>query len=210
MAIYKVGFVLEGKSDRYVIPTLVKRLVQNQHEQLTIQEDFLQSPKKGHGFISELANLNANFRSRGAHCVVAVVDSSSSKEHVYREKFEQVARQATDTPLAFVPLAYGIAVHEMEAWLLADQAALKAVTRGDLRRMTWVDHPESIPDPKEYLAKIVFDMAGKNLPFADYAQIWVKEVDLKRLKQRCPHFADFADRLLQVIDTFVKQHGPTP
>ena len=122
-----------------------------------------------------------------------------------------MAKQAMEMPLQFVPLAYGIAMQELEAWMLADEKAFLSIIGGRLRRKKWLTHPEKIDDPKAHIRDLIKDSTGDfRYLFSDYVEQLAETIDLETLKQCCPRFADFAGRLLEVIDTLIKQHGPTP
>lgn len=80
-----------------------------------------------------------------------------------------------------------IPVQELEAWILADNAAMSAVVRSWEEKE--VQSPESIPSPKEYLQKM---SRGENkkprYDPANHNPTIVKKLDLDKVARKCPSF----------------------
>jgi hypothetical protein len=80
-----------------------------------------------------------------------------------------------------------VPVQELEAWIIADNAAVQAVVRS--WQVTDITSPERIRDPKEYLKKMSrgpnmkprYDPANHNPDIA-------KDLDLDKVAQKCPSF----------------------
>jgi hypothetical protein len=90
-----------------------------------------------------------------------------------------------------------VILHELEAWLLADEEAISRVTRSRSGKPAVpVNKPlESIINPKETLGKVLSDAKVYYTPAV--AHEIARESDLDRIKYRCPSFGEF---LQAVID----------
>jgi len=85
----------------------------------------------------------------------------------------------------------GLAVHSLEAWLLADEAAAFAMFDGD-RSNVLFPSPEQELSPKATLNRIVRTLtSGQEVSFAPFADELAQEIRLALLRQRCPHFDEF-------------------
>lgn len=87
-------------------------------------------------------------------------------------------------------------VEEMDAWMLADERAIKVVLEGlsshRVGTISVPNRPEKVHRPKDVLSRIF--QAQKRPSYNDYVhapKIAKSLVDLKRLKRRCPIFKEF-------------------
>jgi hypothetical protein len=77
----------------------------------------------------------------------------------------------------------------LEAWLIADPAALKSII-GVERSFT---RPERIPDPKSDLIRLFARAAGYT---PEIARRIAEKIDLELLGRRCPRFLAFREAVL--------------
>ena len=150
----KLGFALEGNSDYPVIPSLTRRVVQVTFGGIGLSEDSVLRPRKrGHGFIRELPTFAQQLRDDGVDIVVAIVDTDNTKVNERRRLLDESKQRCVERGIA-VCVASGLAVQALEAWLLADEAAIFRVFDG-VRSSVTFHTPEQEPMPKNTLNQIV-------------------------------------------------------
>ncbi len=199
MRTLKLGFALEGNSDYPVIPRLARRVVAEAFPQVPLAEDSLLRPRKrGHGFISELPTFARQLQDEGADILVAVVDTDDALIADRRKLLQEGKSRCADLQIP-VCLAEGLAVRKLEAWLLADEAAIFKVFDGDQSAVTFPS-PEQEPDPKGVLNYIVRVLTeGREITFASFAVELTEAIRLPLLRQRCGHFDEFARNLTNCV-----------
>ena len=199
MATLKLGFALEGNSDYPVIPCLAQRLISEYDPQIILATNSVLRPRKrGHGFIQELSTFASQLRDDRVDIVVAVVDTDNTQIGERRRLLQEAKRRCADLGLA-VCIADGLAVRSLEAWLLADEAAAFAVFDGE-RSNVLFPYPEQDPTPKATLNRIVRTLTdGQEVSFAPFAGELAQEIRLATLRQRCPHFDEFARNLINCV-----------
>jgi len=117
--------------------------------------------------------------------------SKGKKAEVYRNHIHQKADQEYHE--RFFP---HVAVHELEAWILADRDALNAPGVEEIA------NPEDVNlenPPSKRLDDIFFEHQMR--PYSkgnDQSLLW-KEVDVRKVYARCPHFAAFLNDLAKVV-----------
>ncbi len=199
MRTLKLGFALEGNSDYPVIPRLARRVVADVFPQVPLAEDSLLRPRKrGHGFISELPTFARQLQDEGADILVAVVDTDDALIADRRKLLQEGKSRCADLQIP-ICLAEGLAVRKLEAWLLADDAAIFKVFDGDQSAVTFPS-PEQEPDPKGVLNYIVRVLTeGREVTFASFAVELTEAIRLPLLRQRCGHFDEFARNLTNCV-----------
>jgi len=199
MSTLKLGFALEGNSDYPVIPCLARRVVVEYAPQVVWAEDSILRPRKrGHGFIRELPAFAQQLRDDGVDIVVAVVDTDSTQISERRRLLREAKEHCVELGVA-VCIAEGLAVRSLEAWLLADEAAVFEVFDGDRSSMTFPS-PEHDPMPKVTLNRIVRALTeGREVTFASFADELAQAVRLPVLCQKCSHFDEFAHNLINCV-----------
>jgi hypothetical protein len=199
MPVLKLGFALEGNSDYPIIPRLARRLIAEYDPAIVLANDPVLRPRKrGHGFIRELPNFAQQLGDDGVDIVVAIVDTDSTQVNE-RRRLLQEARQRCTAIGVGVCLADGLAVHALEAWLLADEAAVFAVFDG-VRSAVTFPSPEQDLTPKATLNGIVRTLTqGQEVSFVPFAEEMVQHMRLKVLRQRCSHFDEFARNLINCV-----------
>jgi hypothetical protein len=199
MSSLKLGFVLEGNSDYPVIPCLARRVVAESFPAVALASDSVLRPsKRGHGFVGELPTFVRQLQGDGVHIVVAVVDTDSTQIGERLRLLRDAKQRCTELGMA-VCIAEGLAVRALEAWLLADEAAIFRLFDGDRSSVTF-SSPEHDPAPKSTLNRIVRLLtAGREVTFASYAAELAEAIRLPVLRQRCSHFDEFAHTLINCV-----------
>ncbi|MEK6608317.1 MAG: hypothetical protein AABZ30_11695, partial [Myxococcota bacterium] len=87
--------------------------------------------------------------------VVFVVDARPAVFAVLRTELTAARANA-----GYLPLAFGLAVHEIEAWLLADPEARRAGMDADCAALAY-GRPEDDPDPKTTFASWLGDARAR-------------------------------------------------
>ncbi len=196
MPVLKLGFALEGNSDYPIIPRLARRLIADHDPAIVLASDSVLRPRKrGHGFIRELPNFAQQLRDDDVDIMVAIVDTDSTQVNERRRLLHEARQRCTTIGVA-ICLAEGLAVHALEAWLLADEAAVFAVFDGERSAVTFTS-PEQDPMPKATLNGIVRALTqGQEVSFVPFAEELVRYMSLPVLRQRCSHFDEFARNLI--------------
>lgn len=89
------------------------------------------------------------------------------------------------------PVKFLVVVRELEAWLLADESAISAVTG---KRAARVQNPEDISDPKERLKKILSE--ARISYTAEVARKIAASAKVETVEARCPSFKEFREAVL--------------
>jgi hypothetical protein len=199
MRTLKLGFALEGNSDYPVIPRLARRTVMEEYSQIQLAEDSVLRPRKhGHGFISELPTFVRQLQDDHSDIVVAVVDTDNTLQRERLELLRKAKQRCIELGIT-VCIAEGLAVRKLEAWLLADEAAIFKVFDGD-RAGVRFPSPEADPNPKQTLNQIVRTLTtGREVTFASYAVELADTIRLPLLRQKCSHFDKFARNLVNCV-----------
>jgi len=199
MPMLKLGFALEGNSDYPVIPCLARRVVLESFPETALaQASVLRPSKRGHGFIRELPTFARQLRDDGVDVVVAVVDTDATQINERLRLLREAKQRCAELGVA-VCIAEGLAVRSLEAWLLADEAAVFSVFDGD-RASVKFPSPEHDPMPKSTLNRIVRTLtAGREVSFASFADELAEAIRLPVLRQKCPHFDEFVRNLVNCV-----------
>lgn len=89
------------------------------------------------------------------------------------------------------PVKLLVVVKELEAWLLADEDAVKAVTG---KKATSVQNPENVSNPKERLQSILSE--ARISYTAEIARKIAANTRVEALESRCPSFKQFQEAIL--------------
>ncbi len=199
MRTLKLGFALEGNSDYPVIPCLARRVIAESFPEVQLAEDLQLHPsKRGHGFISELPIFARLLQDEGADILVAVVDTDDALI-ADRRKLLQEAKEKCIAAQIPICIADGLAVRALEAWLLADEAAVFKVYDGDQAAVKFPT-PEQEPEPKGVLNQMVRVLTeGREVTFVTSAAELAEAIRLPLLRQRCGQFDEFARNLTNCV-----------
>jgi hypothetical protein len=200
----KLGFALEGNSDYPVIPCLTRRLITEHFPEILLDDDSTLRPRKrGHGFVAELPTFAKQLREDGVDIVIAIVDTDNKLERE-RINLMQKAKERCLQQRVAVCIADGLAVRKLEAWLLADEAAIFKVFDGDRTNVNFPS-PESDSDPKRTLNQIVRKLTnGRELTFASFARELADSVRLRVLRQKCAYFDKYSQHLLNCVKEWLR------
>jgi hypothetical protein len=180
------------------VRVLTRRILEERHSAPLASERFIrgrwarvqkQGMKSTDGFRVKVAATVAAYQARMPDCegLVAVVDRDKphhagrlAELHAGREEARKQGVALADRT------AVGMAVEEVEAWLLADHDFM---TSG-LGRDKGVPRPEELRRPKEEYRRILQELGHD--PGECYDRI-ANEASLKILRDKCPSFAAFAE-----------------
>lgn len=128
-----------------------------------------------------------DLHSGECNLLVIVVDRDGHTERLRLLQLGRDDAEVTGNPLAAFTVV-GIAQEMIEAWLLADPAALSSIlqTRGA------ESSPEDLPDPKSRLDELI-DSARRAVG-ETYDEL-AKRADLQTIRDRCGHFDRLADEI---------------
>jgi hypothetical protein len=126
--------------------------------------------------------------------VVMIVDAT-------KDQFQYVIAAANDAALecasqsTIVPVVIGVAVHEIEAWLLADELSRIAAFGDEIGKRPLPGSPEELSDPKSVWRSL--HGQTRSDPDEDARDYWLRRraawLTLRRevARSRCPQFAAF-------------------
>jgi hypothetical protein len=166
-------------------------------------------PTRAGGPTRELrAVIEAVISNARPQAIVAVIDARPDMledfEIDLRERLEPIAHDAS------VPLAVGFAVHEIEAWLLADPYSRRSAFQ-DVHEARFATGIEKIDDPKSLWAQLDGE-AVSNIPDAELARddrrrlAWAS-MRPDEVRRACPlGFAPFLDRLERTLLPLLIRH----
>lgn len=175
----------EDLSDAESLKVLIRRIACN--DRLTVHT-------KGYGGCSELLRKGArdlDELSDGGYERFVVAYDADQQDPVAR--FAEARSCVVErSHVASSACCVVVPIQELEAWLLADVAALSKKWRG------WepkpIANPELIRDPKEHLERLSRD--SKRRPRYSHAtdNPWLaKQVNLALVEEKCPSFVVLAD-----------------
>jgi hypothetical protein len=195
----KLGFALEGNSDYPVIGHFARRIVEERFPTLSLAGvSVLRPRKRGHGFVSELPAFARQLQDERVDIMVAVVDTDDRQVSERRRLLREAKERCSHLRIPLC-LAEGLAVRQLEAWLLADELAIFRVFDGDRAGVAF-PNPEQEPDPKATLNHIVRTLTdGREVTFVPFADELAAAIRLAVLSQRCPHFDEFARNLINCV-----------
>ncbi len=189
----KILLVAEGKHEHGgALQQLVSRVLGGNHE---FEADRLaNSPVrvhgKGRGYEKKAIRWLMVAQKRGYDALIPLVDRD---ENMDRESELKIAQQyPTAIGDKHLPRAMGVAVEMYDAWIFADEQALSRVVGAIIQTQ---QAPEAIAKPKEHLRMLLQREAGQTPNAKLYSDV-AGEIDLKRLRSRCPAgFGTFAQRI---------------
>lgn len=127
-----------------------------------------------------------------ASAIVVVVDRGGEKNRGRLAELRKGREDAVADGL-LCPAALGLAIEELEAWLLADEVTLSSVTAQKIAGV--IGEPEAQADPKSILAGYCHGRADGLREGRLHDEIALK-LDLGKLRKRCPKgFGPFYDEV---------------
>jgi hypothetical protein len=146
----KIGVIAEEQNDIDVLYELTCKL--------TAENNFSFRKRLGHGCGRLRRKCNTwsrNLVEGGCSHLVVIHDLDTKDEDALRKELEASVRN-----IAYTGHLILIPIYEIEAWLLSDPLALKQTFSMKVVPNIKV-HPETIPQPKEYLRDIVWRYCRK-------------------------------------------------
>ena len=179
----------EDRSDVDALVVLVKRI--SNRANATVY-------RKGFSGCGELLNKASShildFALQGATHFIICHDSDGNDP----ENIRQAVRKAILPKLNLSDYTHGIIVpvQELEAWMIADEEAIKRVIPSlDIKPVL---QPESVKSPKEWL--ISESRKGRSRPLyapATYNARVAEQLDVDKVKKKCRSFAELVDFISQ-------------
>ena len=175
----KMGVIAEENNDVDVISAITAKIVRD--------NSFSVAKFVGHGCGKVRRKCSAwakNLKDKGCDLIVVIHDLDRHKESELRQDLEGKL-ECTEGTAALVL----IPIEEMEAWLLTDGKALKAVFK--MRRIPKIPkNTEAIQSPKEFLADVVSSNSKTQYLNTTHNKKLAAEIGLDSLNQ-CPSFTTF-------------------
>jgi hypothetical protein len=188
MTIY--GIVVEGGYDETVLTEIIKKCFSSEIEIIA---------RKCGGKDKLLTKFPAylesfRFGKQGSHVDKAIVirDAHGKNPEELKEKMgSKIANRNYLFDVKFI-----IIIHELEAWLLADEEAISRVTqsRSEKPVARVKENLESISHPKEKLEEMLSEAKIYYTP--EVAREIAKESDLDKIESRCPMFREFRQAIM--------------
>ena len=141
---------------------------------------------KGKGYFKRALRWMFEAQKRGYDAVVLLIDQDDRPERI--KEFDD----AQDYGEIGIRRAQGIAIRTIDAWILADEAALSTVLGCSVDRQR---NPETISDPKS-ICRALRDESGTDIRLSEMYSAVAATADVAILAKRCPKgFSPFADRV---------------
>ncbi len=135
------------------------------------------------------------YHSEGCSAFVISYDSDGNN---IKERYDDAHSKIIKASGLNVPYVLLIPNEEIEAWILADNVAIKSVIK------TWepveILHPETVKDPKEHLERIT--KGGNKKPRYSHAlhnPIVAQYLDLEIVYNKCPSFRPLKTFLMELF-----------
>ena len=167
------GLIVEGEHDIIIYDKLLRKIGYIPKIRET----------RGNGrLIKKIHSWVGLLRRKGLSKIIALKD-------LHDKSIKEVVKKTQHFPND-VPLC--LAIRTVEAWIIADEEALKQQFRKP--RIRQVHNPENIEKPKEMLRNI-FQRHGKSyVARRDLPKI-IDALDLDRVRRKCPSFVIFENIL---------------
>lgn len=189
----KVGVIAEEKNDIEVLYELTRKLIN--------ENSFSFSHFVGHGCGKLRRKCGAwaeNLIKRGCTLLVVIHDLDKRNEFQLRATLEGHIKG-----LPFKHSVVLIPIEEIEAWLLSDPNAIKAVF--NMRKIPRIpNQPERISDPKKFLSNLITRNSKSHYLNTIHNRKIAAELVIRSLK-RCPSFSRYPVFLSEAL----KKHNGT-
>jgi hypothetical protein len=187
------------------VRVLIRRVLEEKLGTALASERFVRRPwarvhkvdvRTTSGFQVKLAKTIEFYQKTMPDCdgIAVVVDRDHLRHASKLEKLQAGREQARSDGFGLADqTALGLAVEEVEAWLLADHDYWNGV----LKRSKAFGNPEEIPKPKEVYRKALEELG--HVPDECYDRI-AAEASLAKIRERCEAFDAFAQEVEQRIE----------
>ncbi len=184
------------------VRVLVRKVVDAREGRSTSEFEVLgveapRAHRKERGDTRRLSLALSEMKAFGCHSVAFVIDADGYTDRLSRLEDE---RLAIERVAGEQPIALGVAVQTVEAWLLADETALNGAVAPEPKIVTQPD-PESLWGAARTPAhpKAIFEAfvaMGAQPTAAPYDAV-ASRTRIDVLEKRCPSFRRFADEVRQ-------------
>lgn len=188
----KILLVSEGASElRGALENLVRRIglqddVEIEHEKVSKRE-LRAHHGKGKGYFKRAVRWMMDAEKRGYDGLILLIDEDGNAERV-----KEIAQAQDDVSVTVVRRALGVAIRTFDAWMLADETALRRVLECEISRQP---DPETLNHPKQRCGDLLKQSAVDLAPSSFYAAL-AAVIDIGNLEKRCEKgFARFAKRV---------------
>jgi Domain of unknown function (DUF4276) len=180
------AILAEDNSDAEALAHIVRRY---------LNDDGLSIKKKGYDGCGALCSKGArdikSWLAQGVSRFVICHDADSTPPSIVREK---VLRCVVRPSSVQEQCCVTIPIQEIEAWMIADEAAITTVIPSF--RFRGHPHPETIPSPKEWLISQSKAANGKPLYSpATFNPVVARHLRFELVARKCPSFRTFIDCL---------------
>ena len=187
-----IGIIAEDESDVRVLKVLVRKFT-------TKKFSTSQFTGKGCGPLKrKTPGWCEAFTKKGCQAVVLVHDLDTKNADKLRQQLEALL-----VGVGMLHKFVVIPVEELEAWLLADFAAVKCAMNL-VKLPKAIPHPETIDSPKEHLASIVKSHSKdqkKMYVNTVHNELIANHIDVKKISKTCPSFAYLSQFVAAAIGT---------
>jgi hypothetical protein len=189
MSASSYGIIVEGDSDSAVYDAIIRRLT-------SLDVHIKQLPCEGKTnlmkkFPSLLRTFEYEMGGNPVDMAIVIVDADGRNPLEVEERM-RIKIQGKNYPFPLDVRFYAVE-KAMDAWLLADAAAISAAVQGRGGRPLTksYDDPEGLLDPKEWFRKLLTD--HKATYTAELCREIDQRINLDVLSQRCRRFPAFAE-----------------
>jgi len=183
------------QSPRGVIPILVLRSLKQGCKQSTLSfERHARHFARLHarGFARKVKAAMVDARRQGVQALAIVVDRGGQKNANRLQEME-LGRQQANADNVTIPTALGLAIEELEAWLLCDEKAIAAALGTTITELN--PAPEGIKHPKRELDRLCAPVRSDAV-----LESIAAKTSLDLLAKRCPRgFVPFRDEVLDAV-----------
>jgi hypothetical protein len=150
-----IGLIVENASDEVVVRALLDKVAKQRFSLRRFHS-------RGCGNLqSKCAAWARDLMTRGCRAIVVVQDVDDNDVAALRLQLDALL-----APLRFSKRAVVIPVREIEAWLLADEIAIKKAFSLK-RRVRPTPRPEAVQDPKQLLTDLVAEASEKRVTYVN-------------------------------------------
>ncbi len=184
-----IGVIAEDESDIDTLYQLSCKIINENDFR------FRKAHLGGSGNIRRKCNSWAGTLSkRGCQYLMVVHDLDENDEATLRRELEsKIERQG------FVESLVLLAIKELEAWLLCDKQAIKAVHNTE-KLPKLPHHPEQVADPKKELGKAIKSAGGIAYVNTIHNPRLAKAIDPKLIENKCASFRPLVGFLQQACN----------
>jgi hypothetical protein len=200
------------------LPILVRKLISDPSSETPIEIRGIEYKKlrlfggvsgkrrSSKGYVNKLRALIGLREGREADAIVAVVDRDGER---FNDRIDDLNDGREELSRAGKACAVGMTIEELEAWLLADEKALRiALEDESIQRQP---DPEKLSardekndrNPKGRLERLMVAALEGEIPQSDFPEHYAaiaREIDLAVLDQRCPEgFGPFAQQVRELV-----------